>query len=171
METILIVEDNPRMQETLSTVLRLKGFQTLTAYNGVEALEVLRLRTPDVEHVQLLKAETDAIGVYVRAAQVPEAVRKALDEVVRLKGVVADTTRQVEERRKSLADLTAEQSRIRENLKTVAETTEYYTRLLKKLDEQETTIEKLQGESAAFQKQLEQRRSELEKHVRELNLG
>ena len=54
METILIVEDNPRMQETLSTVLRLKGFQTLTAYNGVEALEVLRLRTPDLMLLDLM---------------------------------------------------------------------------------------------------------------------
>ena len=54
METILIVEDNPRMQETLSTVLRLKGFQTLTAYNGVEALDVLRLRTPDLMLLDLM---------------------------------------------------------------------------------------------------------------------
>ena len=138
---------------------------------GKPATFALRLRTADVEHVQLLKSDADAIGVYVRAAQVPEAVRKALDDVVRLKDAVADTTRQVEERRKSLADVTAEQSRIRENLKTVAESTEYYTRLLKKLDEQETTIEKLQGESAALQKQLEERRAELEKHVRELNVG
>ena len=54
METILIVEDNPRMQETLSTVLRLKGFQTLTAYNGVEALDVLRLRSPDLMLLDLM---------------------------------------------------------------------------------------------------------------------
>ena len=54
METILIVEDNPRMQETLSTVLRLKGFQTLTAYNGLEALDVLRLRTPDLALLDLM---------------------------------------------------------------------------------------------------------------------
>jgi CheY-like chemotaxis protein len=54
METILIVEDNPRMQETLSTVLRLKGFQTLTAYNGAEALDVLRLRTPDLMLLDLM---------------------------------------------------------------------------------------------------------------------
>jgi CheY-like chemotaxis protein len=54
METILIVEDNPRMQETLSTVLRLKGFHTLTAYNGLEALDVLRLRTPDLVLLDLM---------------------------------------------------------------------------------------------------------------------
>jgi CheY-like chemotaxis protein len=54
METILIVEDNPRMQETLSTVLRLKGFQTLTAYNGLEALDVLRLRSPDLMLLDLM---------------------------------------------------------------------------------------------------------------------
>jgi CheY-like chemotaxis protein len=51
--TILIVEDSPRMQETLDTVLRLKGYQTLTACNGSEALAVLRSRDPRPDLVLL----------------------------------------------------------------------------------------------------------------------
>src|SRR5205085_579218 len=82
----------------------------------------------------------------VGAREIPEAVRKALDDVVQLKSALADATRQTEERRKRLAELTNEQSRIRENMKTLASNSEYYSRLVKKLDEQETTIETLQKE-------------------------
>ena len=55
METILIVEDSPRMQETLSTVLRLKGYQTATARDGNEALAALRAGAlPDVMLLDLV---------------------------------------------------------------------------------------------------------------------
>ena len=40
-------------------------------------------------------------------------------------------------------------------MKTVAQNSDYYNRLLKKLDEQETQIEKLQKETAALQKKLD----------------
>jgi hypothetical protein len=131
----------------------------------------VRLRTPEVEEVQLLRAPLDRISVYVSAREIPEAVRKALDEVVQLKTTLADATHQAEDRRKRLAELTNEQSRIRDNMKTVASNSEYYTRLIKKLDEQETTIETLQKEVAGFQKQAAERKEELEAYVRDLNVG
>ena len=131
----------------------------------------VRLRTPDVEEVQLLRAPLDSISVYVGAREIPETVRKALDEVVQLKSALTNATRQAEDRRKRLAELTNEQSRIRENMKTVASNSEYYSRLLKKLDEQETTIETLQKELAGLQKQAAERKEELEAFVRDLNVG
>ena len=86
METILIVEDNPRMQETLSTVLRLKGFSTLTAYNGVEALDVLRLRTPDLVLLDLMMPVMSGLELLkvlregVRWKDLPVVVLSARDD-------------------------------------------------------------------------------------------
>ena len=138
---------------------------------GKPATFTVRVRTADTEYVQLLQADAGGVAAYAAAGEIPEAVRKALGEVARLKSALADAARQLEERKKRLAGLTAEQARIRENMKTVAETSEYYTRLLKKLDEQETTIETLQAEAIELQQQVDQRRSELEGHVRGLSVG
>jgi chromosome segregation ATPase len=98
-------------------------------------------------------------------------VRTALGEVVRRKQAMVDTQRQIDDKKKQLAEVTAEQARIRENLKTVAQNTEYYTRLMKKLNEQETSIEQLQKESGDLQKTLETQRKELEGYVAGLNVG
>jgi len=53
----------------------------------------------------------------------------------------------------------------------VANTTDYYTRLIKKLDEQETTIEQLQKESAELSKQLDAQRKELESKASSLTIS
>ena len=66
--------------------------------------------------------------------------------------------------------MTQEQNRIRENMKTVAPNSDYYNRLLKKLDEQETAIEKLQAEVEDLQKNLEKQKAELESSVSGLDV-
>jgi peptidoglycan hydrolase CwlO-like protein len=55
-------------------------------------------------------------------------------------------------------------------MKTVDSNSEYYSRLLKKLDEQETTIETLQKELAQLQQDAEARRTELEAQIRALSV-
>jgi predicted solute-binding protein len=56
-------------------------------------------------------------------------------------------------------------------MKTVAQSTDYYNRLLKKLDEQETSIEKLQKESVDLQQKLDQQRKALQDYLANLNVG
>ena len=51
-----------------------------------------------------------------------------------------------QETQQHLAEITAEQDRLRQNLKTVAANSTYATRLLTKLNDQETQIEKLQAQ-------------------------
>jgi predicted RNase H-like nuclease (RuvC/YqgF family) len=82
-----------------------------------------------------------------------------------MRNQMIDTQRQVEERRRQVNDITSEQTRIRENLKTVDRNSEYSTRLLKKLNDQETTIERLQAEFASFQKQFDQQQKDFESYL------
>ena len=56
-------------------------------------------------------------------------------------------------------------------MKTVAPNSDYYNRLLKKLDEQETQIEKLQAETQGLQKEMEQQRKALEDYLNNLDVG
>jgi hypothetical protein len=137
---------------------------------GKVATFTVRLRTAGVEQVKLLDVKTDELAAYVRAPQIPEAVRKALDGILRARSAAADAARQLAAREGKLTELTSEQSRIRENIKTVAANSEYSTRLLKKLDEQETTIETLQKEAAQLRADAEARRAALEDQVRDLSV-
>jgi len=62
--SILIVEDDPNIRETLSTILQQKGYSTDTAKNGREAVQksqtkffniaLLDIKLPDMEGTKLL---------------------------------------------------------------------------------------------------------------------
>ena len=123
------------------------------------------------QEVVILSTDVGPLVEYTKVGEIPEPVRKALAEVVKRKGAIVDTQRQMEERKKQLAETSAEQNRIRDNMKTVAPNTEYYNRLLKKLDEQETGIEKLQKENAEQLKALDAQRKDLEAFVSGLTIG
>ena len=70
-----------------------------------------------------------------------------------------------------IAEITAEQTRIRENMKTVSQTTQYYERLLAKLNEQESSIESLQKERDSLTQKRDSLRKDLEDYLNGLTLG
>lgn len=45
---ILVVEDEPGILKNLSTILTISGYQTITANNGQEAIEILQTQTPQL---------------------------------------------------------------------------------------------------------------------------
>jgi len=47
-ERILLVEDNARLLRSMAFLLHVAGFEVLTAGDGVEALDILRKRAPDL---------------------------------------------------------------------------------------------------------------------------
>ena len=63
-----------------------------------------------------------------------------------------------------------EQERIRSNMGAVNNSSQYYSRLLEKLNAQETEIEKIQGEVRALEKKIDDQRTELEKYLANLSL-
>jgi septal ring factor EnvC (AmiA/AmiB activator) len=56
-------------------------------------------------------------------------------------------------------------------MKTVGQTSQYYQRLLTKLNDQESSIEKLQHERDDLQVKRDAARKELEDYLRELTVG
>lgn len=122
------------------------------------------------ERVELLPLDTGKLAPYLLLENVPAKVRDALVKVMDAKHAMAATQRQSEEKAKQIADVTAEQGRIRDNMKAVSPSTDYYNRLVKKLDEQETQIEGWQKELDALRKQIETQRKELESQVGALTI-
>jgi hypothetical protein len=156
-----------QVDETTDTVYRLR------AAVGPRRTVTLNVRTRGESQsvVQLLGPnEAETVVRHLQQGTIGGPVRAALEKVAAAHAAVVDARRQIEQRKATLAEVTAEQQRLRENLKAVPPNTDYYNRLLTKLNDQETKIEQLQKESADLAKQAEARQKELEAYVGGLNV-
>jgi hypothetical protein len=151
------------------TVENLYRFKTHVDAHKTENFAV-KTETVTVQEVQVLSTDVGPLEEFIKTGEIPGTVRKALVQVVQSKNALIDTQRQIDARKAEIADVTQEQTRIRDNMKTVASNSDYYNRLLKKLDEQETSIEKLQKENGELQKTLEKQRTELDASINGLNV-
>ena len=90
MKSILIVEDEPDIQELLTAYLRNAGYRTASAEDGVAALDLFQSRTFDLVLLDIMLPKIDGFGVCEvirRQSQVPILMLTALDgEEQQLKG-------------------------------------------------------------------------------------
>ena len=157
--------DTPKPFETTQTLYRFKG---AAPANKVTTLAVKQEWVRN-ETISLTDFEVSDLLSVSRTGEMPKAVRDALAKAIQLKQAVADLDRQVNSRTQQINDITAEQNRIRENMKTVAQTGQYYDRLLAKLNEQESAIEKLQAERKDLVTRRDAARKDLSDYLETLN--
>ena len=69
--TILVVDDDSTVLNSVADVMRVSGYNLLTAANGAEGLRVLQRRTPDLIVADIMMPEMDGYQFY-------EAVEKTL---------------------------------------------------------------------------------------------
>ena len=159
--------DTPKPFETTASVYRFKGGAPA---NKVTTL-VVKQEYVQNETVSLADADTSQLTYYSRTGEMPKDVRDALAKAIQLKQAVADLDQQVNMRTQQIAEISAEQNRIRENMKILPPNGQYYDRLLAKLNEQESTIEKLQGERKDLAARRDVARRELQQYLDGLNVG
>jgi hypothetical protein len=123
------------------------------------------------ERLSMLSADVTQLEVAVRGAEISPAVREAVRKAVQLKRAAMDVDRQSATRTQQIGEITAEQTRIRENMKTVAPASSYYERLLVKLNEQESSLERLQKERDDLTAKRDALRRELSEYLDALNVG
>ncbi len=63
MKKILIIEDEPEMRRNLATILRLEGYQQLTAGDGRRGVELACEEAPDLILCDVMMPELDGYGV------------------------------------------------------------------------------------------------------------
>ena len=68
-ETILLVDDDAMLRETLALLLRGPAFEVLTAADGVTALEQAKVRQPDLIILYLMLPELDGLTVRLTKRQ------------------------------------------------------------------------------------------------------
>ena len=139
---------------------------------GAGKTERLTVREENVQsqNVSLLPMAVGEAQFYTQTGEIPKAVREALAKAIGFKQAAADTQRQINEHDVQVNVLAADQTRIRENLKSVDRTTSYATRLLKKLDDQESQIDKLRNETESLHAKLDGQTRDLQTYLNNLNV-
>ncbi len=153
--------------ETTETLYRFQG----TVGAGKTSKLNVQEELTQAQQMAILPMDVGQVLQYAKTGAIPKSVRDALAKAVELKNDLTDTQRQIAEHQQKLSEITQEQARIRENLKTVPQNTDYYQRLLKKLDEQETAIEKLQGEVKTLQQKQATQQQALEQYLQTLDVS
>ena len=121
--------------------------------------------------IALLPADLDTVLLYSRSDRIPPAVRDALAKAATLKSDVVTTKRKIDQGKQAIADVTSEQGRLRNNLEVVGRNTPYGDRVLAKLNDQETAIEKQQNELTDLAKSLASQQATLDDYVQSLSIG
>ena len=70
MKTILIIDDEKRLIEYLSTVIERKGFRVMTAHTGEEGLELYKENNPDCVLLDIHLPEMDGMTVLKKILEI-----------------------------------------------------------------------------------------------------
>jgi len=132
---------------------------------------VVREENQLAEHVQLINSSSDVIAFYLRSQKVSPAVKEALQKVVSLRDRFNQTTAERSRREQRTNEISQEQARIRENMTRLSQTSDLYTRYVKKLDEQETELEKLRQEIETLKDTERKQQQELNAYLLNLDVG
>ena len=163
--------DTQKPFETTPDLYRFKG----TAVANKVTVLTVKEEVVTNETIMLASTGLDQLVLYSRtgsgAGDLPANVRDALGKAIQLKQSIADAEADITVHNQRLDEITAEQNRIRENMKTVAQTTQYYNRLLAKLNEQESSIESIQKERDALTARRDSLRRELDDYLNGLTVG
>ena len=85
MQSVLVVDDDPHIREVVCFALEQAGFTTLTATDGVQAIEQHRTHNPDLIVLDVLMPELDGLAVCTelrRISSVPIVLLSSRDEEV-----------------------------------------------------------------------------------------
>lgn len=153
--------------ETTPTHYRFKG---IAAANKVTTL-VVKEELVQNETLAMLPMDVAQLLGYSRTGEISQDVRDALAKAIQIRQGMLDVERQITAANQQIAEITTEQNRIRENMKTVAPNGPYYDRLLAKLNEQESMIEKLQADRVGSTSRRDALRRQLEEYLAGLTVG
>ena len=138
---------------------------------GKEAKLVVREEKQLREDIQIINAGSNALGYYLSSQKVGQGVKEALQKVVSLRDRVNQTIAERTRREQRINEISQEQARIRENMAKIIQSSELYSRYVKKLDEQETELEKLRQEIESLKSRESDQQKEVNNFLLNLDVG
>ena len=139
--------------------------------SGKSATLRVKETLPVQETILLMNSGIDQIVYYQQAKEVSQKVKEALQRVVQLRSKLDDTRAQRTRLDQRTAEITAEHGRIRENMQRLQQNSDLYNRYVKKLDQQETELEKMRKEIEASKNTEDEQRRELQNYVMNLDVA
>jgi len=158
--------DTPDPMEKTDQLYR---FKVAVPKGGHASLTVNQQSVQDQE-IALLDSNEDVLLSWSRQGELPAKVRDALIEAAKRKQAVADLETQINQKKQELSGISTEQGRLRENMRTVDKGSQYYNRLMTKLNDQETQIEKLQSDRDDLENKANVARAAFQNYLNDLNV-
>ncbi len=122
------------------------------------------------EQIALLNTGNDTIAYYLRARVISAKAKEALQKVAQMRNQINATSAERSRREQRTAEITQEQSRIRENMQRLDAKSDLYLRYTKKLDQQETELESLRQEIESFKNRESAQQGELNDYLLNLDV-
>jgi hypothetical protein len=126
---------------------------------------------PIQESILLMESGIEQIVHYQRAKEVSPQVKDALQRVAQLRSALDDIRAQRTRLDQRTTEITAEHARIRENMQRLQQNSDLYNRYVKKLDQQETELEKLRKDIESLKSREDEQRRELQNYVMNLDIA
>jgi hypothetical protein len=159
--------DTPKPAEKTDTIYR---FQE-TVPSGKNVKLTVKQQNIHDEEVVILNTDIDSVITISKGSAIPQAVKDALLKAADLKRAVVEVSTQRDEDKANQAAIVEDQKRINETLRTIPRTVDLYNRLLGKLNDQETQLEKLREDEKAQTQKVFDRQKDLTDYLASLNLG
>ena len=156
-------------KDTLERTRDLYRF-TVTTDPGKSATLKLKETLPLQESVHLMETGLDQIAYYQQAKEIAATVKEALQRVVQLRSKLDETRTQRTRQEQRISEITAEHGRIRENMQRLQQNSDLYARYVKKLDQQETELEKIRKDIETLRHTEEDQRRELQHYLNNLDV-
>ncbi len=159
--------DTPEPMEKTDRYYRFK----VAVPAGDQVVLNVQEEAPQLQRIALVSANVRTLTTYQTNGAIADDVRKALAEVITRRQVLVRIQQQQQQVEREWKQITTDQERIRENMKTVESGSAYYDRLLKKLNDQETEIEGFLDRAEQLQQQHQQADAELRRYLQNLKLN
>jgi len=160
IDTVSPVEKTPELYR----------FQESVAAGKSAQLTVKEQQIAD-EGFVILDGDVDSVVAYSHNGAIPKDVKDALAKAAEIKGSIVAAQNKLNQDKQDESAITVDQQRINETLRTIDRTTALYSRLLTKLNDQETQLEKLRADEDDATKQLNDSTQQLRDFLTNLNVG
>jgi hypothetical protein len=156
----MLAKDGPKPEETTSNAYR---FRVSVEPKSTATLDV-REAKPISTSYSLTNIDSDLVALFVRQRSITPEIQAALEKVIEQKNKVAALQDEVNKRENERQQIFTDQQRLRENLKALKGTPEEKAltqRYVQQLNDEETRLDTLQKESAAFTAQRDKAQADL----------
>jgi hypothetical protein len=159
--------DSPKPVEKTDQVYR---FEKKVGAGKTEKITIKERHVED-QGFAILGGDVDAIVEFTHNGAIPQDVRDALAKAADMKRSISDVQQRLTNDQGKEQGIVNDQKRIDDTLRTVDRTTPIYSRLLQKLDDQETQLEKLRAEEDDLTQQAASQQKGLEDYLAGLSVG